>query len=55
MTGISLERLSKIRLTAQDVDPIGGLPKFLTRVKRPFAVLVHELQKSYIEGDKPLI
>ncbi len=37
------------------VDPIGRLPEFLTRVKCPFAVLAHELEKPYIEGDKPLI
>lgn len=53
--GLAFERLTKVILTHQDYDHIGGLPSILTTVGHPIEVLAHEFDKPYIEGDKTLI
>ncbi|MFD1678123.1 MBL fold metallo-hydrolase [Alicyclobacillus fodiniaquatilis] len=53
--GVPFARLSKVILTHQDFDHIGGLPEILATAERPIEVLAHELDKPYIEGEKPLI
>lgn len=53
--GISFDRLSKVIITHQDYDHIGGLPEILNISEHPIEVLAHELDKPFIEGDKLLI
>ncbi|KPV45260.1 MBL fold metallo-hydrolase [Alicyclobacillus ferrooxydans] len=53
--GVPFERLSKVILTHQDSDHIGGLPEILKAVDHKVEVLAHELDKPYIEGEKMLI
>lgn len=53
--GVPLPRLTRVVLTHQDVDHIGGLPELLSAVGHPVEVLAHEEDKPYIEGEKPLI
>ncbi|QSO47268.1 MBL fold metallo-hydrolase [Alicyclobacillus mengziensis] len=53
--GVPFERLTKVILTHQDYDHIGGLPEILTAVGHPIEVLAHEIDTPYIEGEKLLI
>lgn len=55
LAGVPFSRLSKVVLTHQDYDHIGGLPAILEASEQPIQVLAHELDKPYIEGDKLLI
>ncbi len=50
--GIPLERLTRIVLTHQDIDHIGGLPELLRAVGHEVEVLAHPLDRPYIEGEK---
>lgn len=52
--GFALERLSKVILTHQDYDHIGGLPEIQQSVG-PVEVLAHDFDRPYIEGEKLLI
>lgn len=54
-TGVSFSRLNKVILTHQDIDHVGGLPEILAKSPNKIEVLAHEIEKPYIEGDKPLI
>ncbi|WP_328702200.1 MBL fold metallo-hydrolase [Alicyclobacillus suci] len=53
--GVPFERLNKIIFTHQDFDHIGGAPEIRAAAAQQIEVLAHELDKPYIEGDKPLI
>ena len=53
--GVSFDRLNKVILTHQDIDHVGSLPEILAKSKHKIDVLAHEIEKPYIEGDKPLI
>lgn len=53
--GVAFSRLTKVILTHQDMDHIGGLPDILNAAKDPIEVLAHELDKPYIEGEKRMI
>jgi glyoxylase-like metal-dependent hydrolase (beta-lactamase superfamily II) len=55
--GVDFESITRIVLTHQDIDHIGGLPEILRARRREegIEVLAHEEDKPYIEGDKPLI
>ena len=53
--GVDFESISRIILTHQDVDHIGGLPEILRDREGEIEVLAHEEDKPYIEGDKPLL
>jgi len=50
--GVPLERLTRIVLTHQDIDHIGGLPELLGAVGPDVEVLAHPLDRPYIEGEK---
>ena len=50
--GVPLERLTRIILTHQDIDHIGGLPELLAAVGRDVEVLAHPLDRPYIQGEK---
>lgn len=53
--GVSFDQLTKVILTHQDFDHIGGLPEILAQAKQHVEVLAHAEDKPYIEGDKQLI
>ncbi|KLU66965.1 putative metallo-hydrolase YflN [Desulfosporosinus acididurans] len=54
-TGVSFDRLTKVIITHQDIDHIGSLPEILACSQQKVEVLAHEVEKPYIQGDKPLI
>lgn len=51
--GILLEKLDKIIITHSDMDHIGGLSGILKESSGKVEVLAHELEKPYIECEKP--
>ncbi|WP_067619149.1 MBL fold metallo-hydrolase [Alicyclobacillus acidiphilus] len=51
--GVSIDALTKVILTHQDIDHIGSLPEILKSATKPVEVLAHAEDKPYIEGDKP--
>lgn len=55
--GTSLEKLTAIILTHQDLDHVGSLPELLAAVPQSqrIEVLAHPLDSPYIEGKHPLI
>lgn len=53
--GVSLNRLTKVILTHQDLDHISGLPGILKSAEQKIEVIAHEVEKPYIEGEKPLV
>lgn len=53
--GVPFNKLNKVILTHQDIDHIGGLPEILEAADQKIEVLAHEVDKPYIEGEKPLI
>lgn len=53
--GVSLNQLTKVILTHQDIDHIGSLPEILKAVNHKIEVLAHGDDKPYIEGDLPLL
>jgi glyoxylase-like metal-dependent hydrolase (beta-lactamase superfamily II) len=53
--GVPFARLNKVILTHQDIDHIGSLPKILADSPQRIEVLAHEIEKPYIQGEKPLI
>ncbi|MEU0407925.1 MBL fold metallo-hydrolase [Streptomyces griseorubiginosus] len=53
--GIPLARVTRVVLTHQDMDHIGGLDGVLQAVPHPVEVIAHEAEAPYIQGDKPLL
>jgi len=53
--GVPFSKLSKIILTHQDLDHIGGLPEILRESDHKIEVLAHIGDKPFIEGDQPLL
>jgi glyoxylase-like metal-dependent hydrolase (beta-lactamase superfamily II) len=53
--GVPFERLTSVILTHQDIDHIGCLPELIEKFDGEIDVYAHELDKPYIEGDKPLL
>lgn len=51
---LSIGQLTAIILTHQDIDHVGSLAKLL-EVNPNIEVFVHELERPYIEGDRPLV
>lgn len=52
---VSFNKLSKIIVTHQDIDHIGGLPVILTESKQTVQVFANEIEKPFIQGEKPLL
>ncbi|MDQ0193041.1 MBL fold metallo-hydrolase [Paenibacillus wynnii] len=48
-------KLRTIIITHQDLDHIGSLPSILTEGPSELAVLAHEIEQPYIQGDKMLL
>ncbi|MED1799385.1 MBL fold metallo-hydrolase [Brevibacillus porteri] len=53
--GVSLDKLKAVILTHQDVDHIGSLPEILQECGDHVHVYAHELEKPYVQGEKPLL
>lgn len=53
--GVSLDKLKVVILTHQDMDHIGSLPEILQECGNHVTVYAHELDKSYIQGEIPLL
>lgn len=53
--GIPFSKLSKVIITHQDFDHIGGLPEILKASDRKIEVIAHKEEKPFIEGEKPLL
>ncbi|WP_010494380.1 MBL fold metallo-hydrolase [Paenibacillus elgii] len=51
---LSIGQLTAIILTHQDIDHVGSLAKLL-EVNPNIEVFAHELDRPYIEGDRPLV
>lgn len=49
------DKLTKIIVTHQDLDHLGGLPELVAATEGRVEVLAHELTKPYIAGETPLI
>jgi glyoxylase-like metal-dependent hydrolase (beta-lactamase superfamily II) len=53
--GLSIEKLSKIIITHQDLDHIGSLPAILERCAYKVEVLANPIEKPYIQGEEKLL
>lgn len=53
--GAPFVKLSKVIITHQDFDHIGGLQEILKVSDRKIEVIAHKAEKPFIEGDKPLL
>jgi glyoxylase-like metal-dependent hydrolase (beta-lactamase superfamily II) len=53
--GVDPHRLRKVLITHQDLDHIGGLPHLLLQSSFPITVLASELEKPFIQGERPLL
>lgn len=53
--GIPFSKLSKVIITHQDFDHIGGLPEILKASDHKIEVIAHKEEKPFIEGEKPLL
>ncbi|GGD81103.1 MBL fold metallo-hydrolase [Paenibacillus nasutitermitis] len=52
---IPFSKLSKIIITHQDLDHIGGLPELLNEFPQKIDVLATDEEKPYIQGDRKLL
>ena len=53
--GVPLGRLTKLIVTHQDIDHIGGISALLAEEGTRIEVLAHELDRPYISGEKRLL
>ncbi|MGA9761031.1 MAG: MBL fold metallo-hydrolase [Gaiellaceae bacterium] len=55
LAGVPLARLTKLIVTHQDIDHIGGISPLLAEEGEHIEVLAHELDRPYISGEKRLL
>jgi glyoxylase-like metal-dependent hydrolase (beta-lactamase superfamily II) len=55
LAGVSLARITKLIVTHQDIDHIGGISPLLAEEGEHIEVLVHELDRPYVNGEKRLL
>lgn len=53
--GVPFNRLTKIVITHQDLDHIGGLPAMIGELGQGVEVLASEVEKPYIQGEQRLV
>lgn len=53
--GLSIEKLSKVIITHQDLDHIGSLPAILENCAYKVEVIANHIEKPYIQGEKKLL
>jgi glyoxylase-like metal-dependent hydrolase (beta-lactamase superfamily II) len=53
--GITLDQLTAVILTHQDLDHIGSAPELIKATNGRINVFAHELDRPYIEGEIPLL
>ena len=53
--GLSLNRLTGVIITHQDIDHIGGLPGIVEATQGKVEILAHEAEKPYLQGERRLI
>ncbi|PLT35670.1 MBL fold metallo-hydrolase [Bacillus sp. V5-8f] len=53
--GVSIERLTAVVITHQDLDHIGSVTELLKALDKTIPVYAHDLDKPYIEGEIPLM
>lgn len=53
--GCTLNDLTHVILTHQDIDHIGSLPAMLEQAEKPIEVLASDKEKPYIEGERMLL
>lgn len=53
--GVPFSKLNKVILTHQDIDHIGGMPEIQKKLSQQVEVYAHDLDRPYIQGEKPLI
>lgn len=53
--GTSLQRLTKIILTHQDIDHIGSLPDILKEARQSIEVLATSAEQPFIQGERRLL
>ncbi len=54
-TDVPFGRIGRVIITHQDFDHIGSLPDLVSALGGRVEVIAHELEKPYIEGERPLI
>lgn len=52
---MQFERIGKIIFTHHDIDHVGGMPAILQDLPRKPEVLAHEVEKPYIQGERPSV
>jgi len=55
LAGVPLARITKLIVTHQDIDHIGGISPLLAEEGEHIEVLVHELDRPYVSGEKRLL
>lgn len=53
--GVPIKAISKVFISHQDLDHMGGLPELIGLSEDLVEVLAHEEERPYIQGDKPLL
>ncbi|WP_326110848.1 MBL fold metallo-hydrolase [Paenibacillus macquariensis] len=55
MRVVPIDRLHSVILTHQDIDHIGSLPTLIEELDTELTVYAHEIDRPYIEGERPLL
>ncbi|OPA74572.1 MBL fold metallo-hydrolase [Paenibacillus selenitireducens] len=53
--GVSFDQLTKIMITHQDIDHIGGLPGMIQGSQSHVEIISHPLEQPYIQGERRIL